>query len=44
MAVTLLGSEECIDSAPPRMRQRISSMTESVYLVTKPPAARRHRW
>ena len=34
--VTLLGSEEVIKSAPPRMREKISSMTESAYLVRKP--------
>ena len=34
--VTLLGSEEVIESAPPRMREKISSMTESAYLVRKP--------
>lgn len=34
--VTLLGSEEVIDTAPPRMREKIESMTESVYLVRKP--------
>ena len=34
--VTLLGSEEVIETAPPRMREKISSMTESAYLVRKP--------
>ena len=34
--VTLLGSEEVIELAPPRMREKISSMTESAYLVRKP--------
>lgn len=41
MEVRLLGSEECIDTAPPRMREKISSMTESTYLVSKPGLRRR---
>ena len=38
LRVHLLASEEAIHTAPPRMREKISSLTESVYLVVKPLA------
>ena len=33
--VDMLGSEEVIDTAPPRMREKLTSMKEITYLVTK---------
>ena len=45
LTVRELGSEECLGTVPPRMRERLTSMRETVYLVEKPrrPKKRRRR-
>ena len=41
MTVRLLATEEVIDTVPPRIREKVDSVIESAYLVTKPRAERR---
>ena len=43
LSVRSLGSEECLDTAPPRMRERLASMRETVYLVEKPRRQKKRR-
>jgi thiopurine S-methyltransferase len=43
LTVRELGSEECLETAPPRMRERLASMRETVYLVEKPRQQRKRR-
>ena len=43
LSVRSLGSEECLDTAPPRMRERLASMRETVYLVEKPRQQKKRR-
>ena len=43
LTVRELGSEECLETAPPRMRERLASMRETVYLVEKPRQQKNRR-
>lgn len=43
LSVRSLGSEECLETAPPRMRERLASMRETVYLVEKPRQQKKRR-
>lgn len=43
LTVRELGSEECLETAPPRMRERLASMRETVYLVEKPRRQKNRR-
>jgi len=43
LTVRELGSEECLETAPPRMRERLASMRETVYLVEKPRQQKKRR-
>ena len=43
LTVRELGSEECLGTAPPRMRERLASMRETVYLVEKPRRQKKRR-
>lgn len=43
LSVRSLESEECLETAPPRMRERLASMRETVYLVEKPRQQKKRR-